>query len=401
MAGGGITAAGFTMTSAIMPNESLLADDREMNPDIAGAPLQIELLLAVPKPARPSLLDLQNALAQQHVVVVRIGAGISWQNITSALVAILLHVILVVGAIWLARQAESGQHAGHLGASSRGGGAGVVGGFVIGPGAPRVGGTTLSPKIVDIPSAPKAPPIPIQDLPAPVTPATPNVPSAKSLQEKLTSTDVVGLPSQGTVAAPQVNTKTVTAEPQAKVAQPAASVPPLTITPPANSTHTSAAPAAASHVTGSAEGGAKTIGGGGAGGAGRGGSRLGQGPGVSEDDDDGYDMMKAGSGGGKGSGRDRGASAAERRVQVLEVTPFMAAARQINDKMRARLAGHRVTLNVRVHADGSVGDVKIVTSCGVPEVDQMFADAARKSTFLPSMKSGRAIDDDFQMSQEF
>lgn len=380
-----------------MPFDSLLADERDANPDLSGAALNSELLRVIPQPARPSLSELSQALDRQKVVVVRVTPGLSWRSLISAVTAVLVHVLLIGSVILLTRlnPVDGTAGSGRSGFARDGGGrgSGVVGGFVIGPGEPRPGGAVVSPK---------PEPIPEMVRPAPVTPSIPAppipVPDVQKIQDKLANSEVVGLPSR-TAAPKQVET-------QPAVTPMTSTVPPLVFAPPTKSAVTSATPAPASVSANAvasanpASGGHRQLGGGGAGGAGRGGSRLGQGPGLSDEDEDGYDLMKPGSG-GRGNGKNRGASAAEKQVQVLESTPFVSAQRQLSNAQLARLHGKRVRLDVRVKADGLVGDVKILESCGDDAIDQLFVNAARQLTFMPSMKAGRAVEDTFQVSQEF
>lgn len=376
------------MTSALMPFDSLLSDERDANPDLAAAALNPELLQALPRPVRPSLADLDQALSQQKVVVVRLGSGLSWPFIISTATAILLHITLIGSVILLSHLnlADTLGGNGHRGSGDSGTkGRGVVGGFVIGPGEPRPGGRTIDPKPAPAPEL-------VKPIPAPIAPPVPQpvaAPNVKALEEKLTHSEVVGLPTHPVTQKPA---ETLTIQP-----------PPTAVAPPALAFAPTAKPtAAASPSVASASGtsgGHKQTGGGGVGGAGRGGSRLGQGPGLDDEDAEGYDLMKAGSGGG--NGKNRGASGAEKQVQISESTPFVAVQFQLTSRQLSKLTNKRVMLDIQVLADGSVGTIKILESCGDADIDKLFVDAARRCTYLPSIKAGRAITDTIQLSQQF
>lgn len=105
-----------------------------------------------------------------------------------------------------------------------------------------------------------------------------------------------------------------------------------------------------------------------------------------------------GAGSGSGNGHDYGESAADRDAQILD--NFIGDI--LPSKYRAHLPTKNVTLEVTVDADGTISKVVVKESCGIPEVDELYRQAAYAGLRCrPKVEAGQAVQGTTEFTEEF
>ncbi len=131
----------------------------------------------------------------------------------------------------------------------------------------------------------------------------------------------------------------------------------------------------------------------------------GPGSGGSDDDEPIYDkVMKAGTGGagnghgkGSGEGNERGNSGANNESpQVLESPPL-----QLPLGWELHPPKHSAKFDVVVLANGKAGEIKLVQSCGDPDIDALIKANIARYRFRPAYLAGQAIVRTMSISQSF
>lgn len=349
----------------------------------AIAPLYPELLSAVPAPLTTTLQDLQAALANYRVLIVRFGSGVSWILITALGGSLLIHLFLIAsilfGSWWAMASLGMEPHSvwdltSHRGGTSGSGGGSAKGSIVMRTPDPRP--ATPQPVRSTTPVTP----------PVPMPPPTPNLippPTNETAPRNLLRTDTpetLDLPGAMVIATgpkprlPAANTPAIGGAialapplPIPTAAQPAKAVFVQPIKP---------APSTVKRTRG----------------------------GIIDDTQDGeeysIDLMKPGAGGGSGSGsgdgrgngkgneRDRGPSAAN----LASPLPLDYKAVEFPPILQAKMSGKRVEFEVMVLANGTVGELKLIESSGSPEIDTICKAAIARTKFRPAYEQGKPVD---------
>jgi hypothetical protein len=319
-----------------------------------------ELRVLVPAPGDPDLPRLEAEATRHRRLLVRAGAVIAVSTVVSVGGALLIHMclggVVAVGLLYSPPAWTGGGHA-LVGAPDNGG---SPGGFmVLGDGpddnappaaeAPTAARVMPKSAAVGVPSVSDLPPLPEKPAAARATEmAAPLMPALPSMG--LGTVQVSGVKSGPT--APE--SSAVTSE------------------------DTRGVVGAGPRGTGAGDGGGdedrplglfRGDGNGGRGGGGRG----------------------RGIGSGHGNGIDRGMSAADREAHFLGFrdTGFKL---QVPPKYQDTLNKHPVTVTISISAEGAVTDVRVVDSCGIAEVDEMWRTyVLLNARFTPEYHDGKPV----------
>ena len=107
-----------------------------------------------------------------------------------------------------------------------------------------------------------------------------------------------------------------------------------------------------------------------------------------------------GIGDGVGNGIDRGMSAANRPAQPLNGTG--ARLFRLPADYELKPPEKNVRLALQILPDGSIGEITLTQSCGVPEIDELVRAHVRATMqFSPAFRDGKAVTSEFLYSQLF
>jgi hypothetical protein len=115
----------------------------------------------------------------------------------------------------------------------------------------------------------------------------------------------------------------------------------------------------------------------------------------------------AGTGAGKdfmlSNGLDRGYSAADRDPQLLSDDPSTSKIKFVlPDKYISSPPDKDIELILTILPNGKIGDIRVAQSCGVPELDELYADYVRRTKrFSPGYKAGKAVTKEFPLGFMF
>jgi hypothetical protein len=346
------------------------------------------LRAVVPAAPVPDFARLQEEAAAHRVLILRRGAVIAVTTLVSIGGALLVHAavagLFVAGAWWgpgvtLTRGTD--------GDGSSEGGAGVI----------LVDGGPLS-GMADIPAANPARVLGLPDAPvgradSPVVPVLP-----PSLSESTPPTVAVAPPAVAPLL-PAVPSDLGTVRVPAPVRPPVSAVPDAVVVAPPESPPI--VPTARSEAEAPAATGARVSV------ANPRGRAVARGTPFGEDDfgdEPVFSLLKGdgsgqgrGSGRGKGNGLDRGLSAANSEPQVLLAPSF-----HLPMQYQLKPPPRGVGVEIQVLANGEIGTITVVQSCGFPDLDALFVAHVRATyRFRPGFRQGKAVDGIQSVTQGF